>query len=46
MCTHYGIPLTAAYRRDAPRGPGTYALLVEMFPRPVRAVGLPPGAVA
>jgi hypothetical protein len=43
---YYGIPLTAAYRRDAPRGFDTHALLVEMCPRSVRAGGLPPGAVA
>jgi hypothetical protein len=36
---YFGVPLTASYRRDAPRGLGTHALLV-------RAGGLPPGAVA
>jgi hypothetical protein len=43
---YFGVPLTASYRRDAPRGLGTHALLVQMLPRPVRAGGLPPGAVA
>ncbi|MFY7068923.1 hypothetical protein ACOQFV_23960, partial [Nocardiopsis changdeensis] len=43
---YYGIPLTAAYRRDAPRALGAQALLVEMLPRPVRTAGLPAGAVA
>ena len=43
---YYGIPLTAAYLRDAPRALGAQALLVEMLPRSVRAGGLPPGAVA
>lgn len=41
-----GVPLTAAYLRDAPRALGAQALLVEMLPRSVRAGGLPAGAVA
>ncbi|MEU0237682.1 hypothetical protein ABZ234_08320 [Nocardiopsis sp. NPDC006198] len=43
---YYGVPLTAPFRRSAPRAPGTAALLVEMLPRDVRRHGLPPGAVA
>lgn len=43
---YYGIPLTAEYRRTAPRALGTQALLVEMLPWQVRSVGLPAGAVA
>ncbi|WP_435108025.1 hypothetical protein [Nocardiopsis synnemataformans] len=44
---YFGVPLTAAYRRAAPRAlSGTLSLLVDMLPRSVCADGLPPGAVA